>query len=163
METIMLTGNNPLTEEALNAKPKQTTFEQELKVSLEESNPNIQNLKVQFGGGINRDDEIGELVSLSKKRKDYDLEANQGIHHEYQTGDNFKTEFGPEDQLIEHIFTMHWSQVDKILLRAKVNAGTVPPSKRMTILEVGTDVYSKERNFITRENFGQDNEMGRKI
>ena len=158
----MLAGNNISDDINVNSKPKNLSFQQEYKLSLDKISPDITNLKAHVGGAeINRENEIGELVTVSSQRKRFEVESNPGIQLEYQTGDNIKLEFGPDDQIIEHIFTMHWSQIDKILLRAKVNGETAPPSKRMTIMEVGKDVYSKERNLITGGNSIYQNGMGR--
>lgn len=164
-EQIMLGGNNLEEEENADQQSKKQNFEQELNVK--NSEPEITNLMVQVGGGINREDEkeTGVIYSLAnhttemkvqadpeKKGKQFEVQDHPGIHLEYNTGEG-KLEFGPEDQIIEHIFTMHWSQVDKILLRAKVAGKVAPPSKRMTILEMGRDVYSKQRNYVG----GEDN------
>jgi hypothetical protein len=154
-EMIMLGGNGVDDEEnTLMAKPNNIQFEQELKIEPENEEPEMINLKMQFGGGIDRENQVeaGTVLPMEKNVGHFELENNPGIHLEYNTGEG-KLEFGPEDQIIEHIFTMHWSQVDKILIRAKVAENVTPPSKRMTIMEVGRDIYSKQRNKV----YGDDN------
>lgn len=148
VETIML-GGNDAGEREKSAENRNQQFFQEMRFEPE---PEVTNLQVQIAGEIDREDEreTGVIYSMSNNERRLDLENQPGMHLEYQTddGEQVKLEFGPEDQIIEHIFTMHWSQVDKILLRAKVAGKVAPPSKRMTILEVGRDVYSKERNML---------------
>lgn len=152
IEKIML-GGVDLEPEEREVEKRNQQFFQEMQMDLEPE-PEIMKLQVQNAGEIDRENEreAGVLVSLSKNRRQFDVENQPGMHVEYQTEDalHIKLAFGPEDQIIEHIFTMHWSQIDKILLRAKVAGKVAPPSKRMTILEAGEDVYSKERKFLGR-------------
>lgn len=147
---IMLGGNDQNDDTEENPEGKMRNFVQELKI---ENEPEMINLKFQVAGDIDRENQVeAGQVFKDKPSTGFELESSPGIHLEYNTGE-MKLAFGPEDQLIEHIFTMHWSQVDKILIRAKVNANLAPPSKRMTIMEAGTDIYSKQRNMVV----GEDN------
>jgi hypothetical protein len=152
MERVML-GGNMLNDEEEAMVSKNRQFVQELKVSQE---PEVTQLKMHVGGDIDRENaqDTGAIYSMTKNTPQYEVQNQPGMHMQYQTGEgeNIKLAFGPEDQIIEHIFTMHWSQIDKILIRAKVAGKVAPPSKRMTILDVGTDVYSQQRILLGGEN-----------
>jgi hypothetical protein len=153
IEKIML-GGNMINEEEEAMVSKNRQFVQELKVSTE---PEITELQMYVGGDINRENEKEQdaTYSMANNPTQFELQNQEGLHHfQYETGDgeNEKLEFGPEDQIIEHIFTMHWSQVDKILIRAKIDNNVAPPSKRMTIMQMGKDIYSKQRILLENGN-----------
>ena len=110
------------------------------------------NLLMQVGGGIDRENEK-DKEGIAMHHLGLPLQED---NYQYHTNDkSVKMQFGEEDQIIEHLFTMHWSQVDRVLLRAKVEGFLAPPSKRMTILEIGSDVYSNLRTLVG----GQNNEV----
>lgn len=96
------------------------------------------------GGGVNRDNAIDSNNIYSSNMQVEAVVGAGTIVNFAEAEGTFvqKVGFGPEDQIIEHLFTMHWSQRDEVFLPAKKAPNVLPTSKRISSLPHGAETLT---------------------
>ena len=101
------------------------------------------------GGEINREDAVaGNVVYNSDLRVENKVTAGTMVNFGEAEGTiSQRLEFGPEDQIIEHLFTMNWSQRDEVFLPARRAPNLLPTSKRISCLPHGAETLTMIKEF----------------